>query len=193
MYRYVRNHDEDTAHFFQGYSQKDYDNSSDSNRPPNTQLTHTPVQNSVVQMFKHQPDDVKLKLKDMVPYRRPEMMIKKEYALKVLDLWNEKIKSKGTFTVELEDFWEANNHPECTTWWVFGNLIDPNFPEAQTVICYWLVYNKTREEIVNYVCDDFYSVSPSTASTTFVRRGEDDCAVLTQLCTNVTILKALAA
>lgn len=66
--------------------------------------------------------------------------------------------------IELIDFKPINIESECSSWWAYGYAIDPRGPDEgyPDCICYWPVYNKSMEEMVDYVTDSYYTGKQST-------------------------------
>jgi Glutamine amidotransferase domain len=62
--------------------------------------------------------------------------------------------------VELVDYAAANVSPTCKTWHVYGSLILPDDNDIlHNVAVHWFMYNKTEQEIMDYVAHAFYSVT----------------------------------
>jgi len=71
--------------------------------------------------------------------------------------------------IDLYDYVAANNHPHCTTWYVYGSTLGSVPPEEQ-IIVYWLVQDKTEEEVIHYTSEGIYEVKLNAIHTVGVHK-----------------------
>jgi len=62
------------------------------------------------------------------------------------------------YIVELDDFLPANNNPLCSTWHVYGKAIVPPGDPLEQATIHWFEYNKTKEQILDFVTEGFFDV-----------------------------------
>jgi hypothetical protein len=99
--------------------------------------------------------------------------------------------------IELIDYFPSNSHKNCSTFIVYGKLVDPLLGDGPQPLYHWIEYNKTEMEMLDFITDQpFYTVRVmSPMATYFVsdvskeRKGVVTCFVSVK----IPVLAAVAA
>jgi hypothetical protein len=85
--------------------------------------------------------------------------------------------NKTSALIALTDYSAANNHPNCTAWHVWGQIVtaDPAEDVLQNLIVHWFLHDKDEAEALQYVTRGYYE----TTLTTLVTEKSDKDYVLT--------------
>lgn len=97
----------------------------------------------------------------------PRFHLSREDAKKVEEMYD-----PGTFfTIEMTDYFAANNNPECSVWHVFGQEIHDSL---NPVLFHWIVRDADEMEVLNMCSNTFYEVRTSSLTTRqFTMHGEE--------------------
>lgn len=95
--------------------------------------------------------------------------------------------------IELLDYFAANSHPQCSTFFVFGTIMAVHDNDIiNKCIVYWIVRNTTEEQVIDYVGKHLYSVKITTSRTNRVNSEEAFiCCFAESIATITTVHDAL--
>lgn len=83
--------------------------------------------------------------------QRPDLCVDRAEAFKIANAVND-LRSDKYYCIELDDYLPCNDLPDCAIWYVLGSVIIPN-EDAQKAVFYWIVRDKTEEQIMQMVSD----------------------------------------
>lgn len=100
-----------------------------------------------------------------------------DIAQQVLSRLEENAKTKrGNVTVELEEYYAANDHRDCRIYHVFGRDTDPKNAD---VVYHWIVKEDDESEVLDMCSGSYYTIKPSTPQLRIFQRGGFKRALVT--------------
>jgi len=137
-------------------------------------IPHTPKQqqhprqaaNSEEPRFQNQKSSLAFQIDNLIIQTRPELLVNEVQKSEAIAAGLKIKNSQQNVIIELSDYFAANNHPECDTWFVFGSLISviPDSPESH-IVFYWFVRGIDETEVVNYIMRGMYEVEVTSLRT----------------------------
>lgn len=82
--------------------------------------------------------------------------------------------------VELFDYYPANKEKDCQLWYVYGHILDPEWPEEEPApVIYWM-RNGDEDDAMRYATHSFYRVKIGTGAIRYLHDNQNHrkCAVL---------------
>jgi len=114
--------------------------------------------------------DIRFSTQELLMAKTPSVHLAEKETMEVHHQLGEHVKYRNgrPLVVEPFDYFPANDHPNCATWFVCASpLGDPENDAATKAVVYWFVYNKSDVEIMDYCYDKFYTVNVTTTQIRF--------------------------
>jgi hypothetical protein len=127
-----------------------------------------------------QAEQVDRALIEIIASESPELFLSIGDALEIAETLRTGDHSKEIF-IELNDYIPANKHPNCTTWHMSASTTTPD-GKMDRVTFHWFVYNKTSEQMLDYLENEWYTANIVAVRTLTASPGH---MVVTCLMTNV--------
>jgi hypothetical protein len=156
------------------------------NRAPANSLTcayHNPARDMAptepIQKRSSVPNAIELRFSDSI-MQVASVMVSAQGAYRTLENFNEfRGNGEGTVMVELVDSLPANGSVHCSSWWVYGHVLDES--DVSDVVIWWLVHQKSADEVLTYICDNVFTVQARECTiTNLTYHGENKAIIMSR-------------
>ena len=125
-------------------------------------------------------EEVSQTLSEILAEENPEVHVPVGEAMDLAETLRTGDHNKELF-LELADYIPANKHPNCTTWHMLAHTTTPD-SSMDRVTFHWFVYNKTAEQMLDFLENEWYTAKIAAVRTLTASSG---FMVVTALVTDV--------
>lgn len=147
------------------------------------------VTKAVVDRHRYGATDIRSTIRELLRDLHPEFMMNEQQAKHCLRLFDSyTTRNKNEALIALTDYEAANDHPNCRSFHVWGQIVPPSESENEItrIVVHWFLNNVTEADALQYVTQGYYEAK----LTTLVQEKNKDKYLLTVFGCNPTAVVA---